>query len=135
MIYQKMAERSMALLCIQRSIRSFLLGKNWHWWELWLSIKPNLRGNKFAELKKEFEEKIHVAATNIDTVEVECNQAIKESDNLAAEKSKYELALKDGGSIVSEVIEKTKRVEQVKTDLQKQVTEVKKQLKEKHLFV
>ena len=130
MIYQKMAERSMALLCIQRSIRSFLLGKNWQWWELWLSIKPNLSGNKFDELKKEFEEKIHVAATNIDTVEVECNQAIKESDILAAEKSKYELALKDGGSIVTEVIEKTKRVEQVKVDLQKQVTEVQKQLKE-----
>ena len=41
----------LALYCIQRTIRNFMIGKNWNWWILWLKIKPNLRSAKFAEIK------------------------------------------------------------------------------------
>ncbi len=41
----------LALYCVQRTIRNFLMGKAWAWWQLWLGIKPNLRSSKFAEIK------------------------------------------------------------------------------------
>ena len=41
----------LALYCIQRTIRNFMIGKTWPWWQLWLKIKPTLRSAKFAEIK------------------------------------------------------------------------------------
>ena len=41
----------MALYCIQRTIRNFMIGKTWAWWQLWHNLKPNLRSAKFAEIK------------------------------------------------------------------------------------
>ena len=129
-LFRKMAERSHALICIQRSLRSYLLGKHWRWWELWLSVKPKLKGNDFEKLKEKFEAKINLAEMSMDKAVKECDLVAKEHELIVAEKNQYELALKDGGSIVEEVINKTKRLEQMKNDLQKQVEDVKTRVKE-----
>ena len=42
------------MYCIQRTIRNFMIGKTWQWWQLWTKIKPNLRSAKFAEIKVTF---------------------------------------------------------------------------------
>ena len=58
----------MALYCVQRTIRNFLVGKTWMWWQLWLAIKPNLRSSKFAEIKATLEAKTQAAEKKIDSV-------------------------------------------------------------------
>jgi myosin heavy subunit len=47
----------LALYCVQRTIRNFMIGKTWQWWQLWLAVKPKLRSTKFAEIKASLEAK------------------------------------------------------------------------------
>ena len=128
--FQKMAERKMALVSIQRTLRSFLLGKHWKWWDLFLRIKPKLKGNNFESRKEKLEVKLNVAAKNMNKVVVECAESRKEHKDLMKEKNKYALALKDEGRMIQDAINKTKRLEKMQCDLQKQVDEAQKRLKE-----
>merc|ERR1719167_558747 len=120
-MFAKLKERKLALYCLQRTIRNYWIGKTWKWWQLWLAIKPNLKCTKFAQYKAEYEEKIKIAEANIDKAVAECNQVTAEHGTIMAQKNELMLALKSGGSAVQDIIDKTKRIEEVVNDLQKQV--------------
>merc|ERR1712038_2044734 len=125
LVFKKMQDQKLALYCLQRTIRNYIIGKTWLWWTLWLSIKPNLKCTKFAQYKQEYEDKIAIAEANIDKAVAECNKVTAEHDKLMAAKNEYVLALQSGGSAVQEIIDKTNRIEAAKNDLQKQVYELK----------
>merc|ERR1711915_1120031 len=61
MSFKKMQDQKMALYCCQRTIRNYMIGKTWLWWQIWLALKPNLKCTKFAQYKAEYEEKIAIA--------------------------------------------------------------------------
>merc|ERR1712032_248150 len=44
MQFKKLQDQKMALYACQRAIRSYMMAKTWLWLQLWLSIKPNLKG-------------------------------------------------------------------------------------------
>ena len=121
LIFKKMQDQKLSLYCLQRTIRNYHIGKTWNWWKLWLAIKPNLKCSKFAQYKAEYEEKIKIAEANIDKAISECDKVTAEHGNLMNQKNELSLALTSGGSAVQDIIDKTKRIEEMVNDLQKQV--------------
>merc|ERR1712184_190974 len=129
LVFKKMQDQKLALYCLQRTIRNFRIGKTWLWWQLWLAIKPNLKCTKFAQYKAEYEEKIAIAEAHIDKAVAECNKVVAEHDRLSAAKNEYVLALQSGGSAVQEIIDKTNRIEAMKNDVHKQLTDTEARIK------
>jgi myosin heavy chain 6/7 len=129
LVFKKMQDQKLALYCLQRTIRNYRIGKTWLWWTLWLSVKPNLKCTKFAQYKAEYEEKIAIAEANIDKAVAECNKVVAEHDRLSAAKNEYVLALQSGGSAVQEIIDKTNRIEAMKNDVHKQLTDTEARIK------
>ena len=128
MVFQKMKDSRMAVYCCQRTIRNYYIGKTWLWWELWLAIKPNLKCTQFAKYKAEFEEKIELAANNIDKAVRECKKVTAEHERLLNEKNELQLALQSGGSAVQDIIDKTARIEGMRNDVQKQLDDTNKRI-------
>ena len=129
LVFAKMQQQKMALYCLQRTIRNWMMGKTWLWWQLWLGVKPNLKCTKFAQYKAEYEEKIAIAEKNIDKAIAECNKVTAEHDRLSAQKAELTLALQSGGSAVQDIIDKTNRIEGMKADVQKQLDETNARIK------
>merc|ERR1712158_152527 len=129
LVFKKMQDQKLALYCLQRTIRNYRIGKTWLWWTLWLSVKPNLKCTKFAQYKAEYEEKIAIAEANIDKAVAECNKVVAEHERLSAAKNEYVLALQSGGSAVQEIIDKTNRIEGMKNDVHKQLTDTEARIK------
>ena len=124
MVFKKMQQQKLALYACQRAIRNWQIGKNWLWWKLWLSIKPNLKCTKFAQYKAQYEDKIAIAEKNIDTAIAECKKVTAQHDKLMNEKNELVQVLESGGSAVQDLIDKTNRVEAQKNDLQRQVDDL-----------
>ena len=129
MQYKKLQDQKLALFCVQRSIRNWRIGKTWLWLQLWLAIKPNLKCTQFGKYKKEYEDKIAEAEGHIDKAISECEAVTLKHDRLLDEKNELSLALSSGGSAVQDIIDKTNRLEASKNELQKQVDETKKRVK------
>merc|ERR1712141_771868 len=130
LVYKKMKEQKLALYCAQRTIRNRHIGQTWLWWQLWLAIKPNLKCTQFAKYKQEYEEKIAIAEANIDKAIVDCDRVKAEYERLSNEKNELVLALQSGGSAVQDIIDKTNRLEAMKSDVQKQVDDTNKRIKD-----
>merc|ERR1712020_347805 len=118
------------MYCCQRTIRNRRIGMTWSWWQLWLSIKPQLKCTQFNKFKAEYEEKIALAEANIDRAVADCSRGTKEHERLSNEKNELVLALQSGGSAVQDIIDKTNRVEAQRNDLQKQMDALNKRIKD-----
>merc|ERR1712179_381526 len=129
MQFKKLQDQKLALYCCQRAIRAMMLAKTWKWLQIWMAIKPNLKCTQFGKYKKEYEDKIALAEANIDKAIAECDAVIAVHDRMLGEKQDLELALSSGGSAVQDIIDKTNRLEGQKNDLQKQVDDTKKRVK------
>merc|ERR1719219_3242462 len=129
MQFKKLQDQKLALYCCQRAIRAMMLAKTWKWLQIWMAIKPNLKCTQFGKYKKEYEDKIALAEANIDKAIAECDAVIAVHDRLQGEKQELTLALSSGGSTVQDIIDKTNRLEGQKNDLQKQVDDTKKRVK------
>merc|ERR1712179_220464 len=129
MQFKKLQDQKLALYCCQRAIRAMMLAKTWKWLQIWMAIKPNLKCTQFGKYKKEYEDKIALAEANIDKAIAECDAVIAVHDRLQGEKQELTLALSSGGSAVQDIIDKTNRLEGQKNDLQKQVDDTKKRVK------
>merc|ERR1711970_276382 len=129
MQFKKLQDQKLALYCCQRAIRAMMLSKTWKWLQIWLAIKPNLKCTQFGKYKKEYEGKIALAEANIDKAIAECDAVISVHERLQGEKQELSLALSSGGSAVQDIINKTNRLEGQKNDIQKQVDDTKKRVK------
>merc|ERR1719206_1539446 len=121
LVFKKMQDQKLALYCLQRTIRNYYIGKTWLWWQLWLSVKPNLKCTKFAQYKAEYEEKIAIAEANIDKAVAECNKVKGVHAELAKDKEEVLRALDSGGDVVKELADKIDKLEKSKNDSAKQV--------------
>ena len=127
-VFKKMQDQKLALYCLQRTIRNYYIGKTWLWWQLWLAIKPNLKCTKFAQYKAEYEEKIAIAEKNIDKALEARKKVEAQHEVYLTQKNEIQLALQSGGSAVQDIIDKTKRVEEMAADVQKQLDDVKNRI-------
>merc|ERR1712055_495140 len=119
MQFKKLQDQKMALYACQRAIRSYMMAKTWQWLQLWLAIKPNLKCTQFGKYKKEYEDKIAEAEANIDGAVAARAKVQAVYDGLAAQKNDLQLALQSGGSAVQDIIDKTVRIENQASDVQK----------------
>merc|ERR1719228_67654 len=85
-----------------------MMAKTWKWLQIWLAIKPTLKCTQFGKYKKEYEDKIALAEANIDKAIAECDAVVSTHDRLQGEKQELNLALASGGSMVQDIIDKTK---------------------------
>merc|ERR1719219_2879068 len=129
MAFKKLQDQKLALYSCQRAIKTMMIAKTWLWMQIWLAIKPNLKCTQFGKYKKEYEDKIAEAEAHIDKAISECEAVTQKHDRLLDEKNELNLALNSGGSAVQDIIDKTNRLEASKNDLQKQVDETKKRVK------
>merc|ERR1712029_6566 len=129
MTFKKKQEQKMALYCCQRSIRNYMIGKTWLWWQIWMTLKPNLKCTKFAQYKAEYEQKIAVAEANIDQAVADCNKVKDAHSKLSADKDEVLRALDSGGDVVKELSNKIDKLEKSKNDLSKQVDGTNNQLR------
>ncbi|TRY72726.1 hypothetical protein TCAL_00264, partial [Tigriopus californicus] len=127
MIFKKMQDQKLALYCCQRTIRNYYIGKTWLWWQLWLALKPNLKCSKFAQFKAEYEKKIDIANKNIGQALADRKRVEAKHQVLFSQKNELNLAIKSGGSAVKDIIDKTTRVENMASDVQRQLDEGKVQ--------
>merc|ERR1711935_1193287 len=123
-VFQKLQGQKLALYCCQRTIKNWHIGKHWLWWQLWLALKPNLKCTKFAQYKAEYEEKIAIAEKNIDTAIAECNKVTAQHEKFMNEKNELVEVMESGGSAVTDLVDKTNRIEAQKNELQKQVDDL-----------
>merc|ERR1719225_2521709 len=119
--FKKMQDQKIALYACQRAIRNYMTGKTWLWWQIWMTLKPNLKCTKFAQYKAEYEEKIAIAEANIDKAVAECNKVKGVHAELAKDKEEVLRALDSGGDVVKELSTKIEKLEKNKNDLSKQV--------------
>ena len=84
-----------------------------------MSIKPNLKCSKFAQYKAEYKEKLAIVEANIDTTVAACNKVTAIYETLSNEKNELVFALRSGGSVVQEIVDKTNRIENMKSEVQK----------------
>ena len=124
MNFRKMQDQKMALYCCQRSIRNQMIGKTWLWWQIWITLKPNLKCTKFAQYKAEYEEKLAIAEKNIDTAIAECNKVKSSHEKLETEKLEITRQLESGGDIVKELSNKIENLEKSRNDLEKNVNQL-----------
>jgi len=129
LVFKKMQDQKLALYCLQRTIRNYYIGKTWLWWQLWLSVKPNLKCTKFAQYKAEYEEKIAIAEANIDKALADRKKVEAVHQTLLAQKNELVLALQSGGSAVQDIIDKANRFEAMAADVQKQLDDVNNRIK------
>merc|ERR1711970_591448 len=127
--FKKLQDQKLSIYCLQRTIRNYYIGKTWLWWQLWVAIKPNLKCTQFSKYKKEYEDKIALAEANIGKALDDRAKVQKVHDALVAAKTEVQVALEGGGSAVQDVMDKTKRIENMATDVEKQVSDVEKRVK------
>jgi len=129
MAFKKLQDQKLSLYCCQRTIRNWMIGKTWKWMQIWAAIKPNLKCTQFGKYKAEFESKIALAEANIDKAIADRQKVQAMHDVLMGQKNEVSLALSSGGSAVQDIIDKTVRIENMATDVQKQVQDIQKRIK------
>ena len=116
-----MQSQKIALYACQRDIRNYMMGKTWLWWQIWMTLKPNLKCTKFAFYKAEAEQKIAIAVANIDSAIADCNKVKDAHAQLSVDKNEVLNALNSGGNVDEELSTKIEKLDKNKNDLSKQV--------------
>merc|ERR1712055_953094 len=129
MNFKKLQDQKLALYCCQRALRNRKIATTWKWMEIWMAIKPNLKCTQFSKFKTDFENKIALAEANIGKALDDRAKVQKVHDALVAAKTEVQVALEGGGSAVQDVMDKTKRIENMATDVEEQVSDVEKRVK------
>ena len=129
MSFKKLQDQKLALYCVQRALRNRKIATTWKWMEIWLAIKPNLKCTQFNKFKKEFEEKIALAEGNIDKALEDRAKVQKVHDELMSAKMEVQNALDGGANIVQDMIDKTKRIDNMAADIEKQISDLEKRVK------
>merc|ERR1719210_2859975 len=129
MQFKKLQDQKLALYACQRAISMYMTAKTWKWMQIWLAIKPTLKCTQFGKYKKEYEAKIALAEANIDKAIADREKVQSVHDGLQGQKNELSLALQSGGSAVQEIIDKTVRIENMTSEVKKELEDVKKRIK------
>ena len=128
--YQKLKNQKVALLCVQRAIRNFMVGKQWLWWQIWMGVKPTLKCYHFGEIKQKLDEKRKEAEGKISTEKAARKAAENINIQLEKEKAELERTLEGGSDAIREIEEKVRKVENAKRAAEHEVNNASRNLQE-----
>jgi myosin heavy chain 6/7 len=120
-IYKKLWDHKQGLLVVQRTIRNYLMGKQWIWWQLWLALKPDLKSGNFENFKNELLTKTTYASDHLDEVIEERKQAEAKNGRLQTEIEEIRQSLKGGSNAKQDLLDKINKLEDIKAGLQKEI--------------
>eukprot|EP00095_Tigriopus_kingsejongensis_P012356 maker-scaffold198_size266703-snap-gene-1.28 protein:Tk12356 transcript:maker-scaffold198_size266703-snap-gene-1.28-mRNA-1 annotation:"myosin heavy muscle isoform x29" len=121
MAYKKLWDHKRGLYVAQRTIRNYLMGKKWLWWQLWLALKPNLKAGRFEEFKKELAQKTKYASEHLDEVVKQREIAQKKNNVLVMEVHEMKGSLSGGVNAKQDLIDKIAKIEDAKGALNKEL--------------
>merc|ERR1712110_977570 len=119
-VYKKLWDHKRGLLCVQKCIRSYMIGKQWLWWQLWLLLKPNLKSGNLDGFKKELAERIRFAQENLEETKRQRIAAEKKNGELNSEIEEIRNTLSGGTNAKQDLINKINKVEEAKSALTKE---------------
>merc|ERR1719232_199883 len=128
--YQKLKNQKVALLCVQRSIRNYMVGKQWLWWKLWMGVKPTLKCYHFEEIKQGLDAKKMEAESKISNEKTARKAAEAINQKLEEEKAELERTLAGGSDSIREIEEQVKRAENAKRQAESEVNNASRGLQE-----
>merc|ERR1719376_1109507 len=120
-IYKKLYDHKFGLMVAQRTIRNYMIGKRWLWWQIWLALKPNLKSGRFEEFKQELADKIKYAQEHLDEVIREREAAEKKHESITAELEEIKVSLAGGTNAKDDILAKISKLEDARTALQKEI--------------
>uniref|UniRef100_A0A0K2T980 Myosin heavy chain 1 [Tribolium castaneum] n=1 Tax=Lepeophtheirus salmonis TaxID=72036 RepID=A0A0K2T980_LEPSM len=131
-VYKKLWEHKRGLLCIQRTIRNYMMGQKWQWWQIWLALKPNLKSGRFEDFKKELAERIIYAQEHLD--EVKRQREVSESKNksLTKDLDEIRLSISGGTNAKQDILDKIARAEEITGDYHKEILAIKQRVTSEH---
>ncbi len=109
--YKKLYDERKGLLCAQTTIRNYLIGKKWLWWQLWLAIKPQLKAGNFEQFKQELAKKTVYAADHLEDVIKERQEAEKKNTELVKEVDELRSSMAGGANAKQDLIDKIAKTE------------------------
>merc|ERR1719397_2304090 len=121
-IYKKLYDHKFGLMVAQRTIRNYMIGKKWLWWQLWLALKPNLKSGRFEEFKQELAAKTLYAQEHLEEVIKEREDAEKKHARLTAEVDEIKVSLAGGTNAKQDLLDKIAKLDDIKAGLQKEIT-------------
>ena len=129
-IYKKLYDHKYGLLVAQRTIRNYMIGKQWLWWNLWLALKPGLKSGRFEEFKQELAAKIKYAQEHLEEIIREREEAEKKHARITAELDEIKVSLAGGTNAKDDILQKINKMEETKAALQKEITLLNKRIAE-----
>merc|ERR1712106_53481 len=120
-IYKKLWDHKMGLLVAQRTIRNYMIGKQWLWWSLWLALKPNLKAGHFEEFKLELATKTQFAHDHLEEVIKEREDSVKKHDKITSEVEEIRVSLAGGTNAKDDLLNKINKMGDIKGGLKKEV--------------
>merc|ERR1719347_1469854 len=121
-IYKKLWDHKMGLLVAQRTIRNFMIGKRWLWWQIWLALKPNLKSGHFEEFKQELLNKIQFAQDHLDEVIEEREESTRKHGKITSEVEEIQVSLAGGTNAKDDLMKKIDKLEDIKGGYNKEMT-------------
>eukprot|EP00094_Tigriopus_californicus_P010960 TCALIF_10574-PA protein Name:"Similar to Mhc Myosin heavy chain, muscle (Drosophila melanogaster)" AED:0.06 eAED:0.07 QI:131/0.8/0.63/1/0.8/0.72/11/394/1898 len=122
--YKKLWDHKRGLYVSQRTIRSYMMGKKWLWWQLWLALKPQLKAGRFEEFKQELAQKTKYASEHLGDVIRQREIAEKKNTELAKEVDEMRQSLSGGANAKQDLIDKIAKIEETKAALNKELLTV-----------
>ena len=127
-IYKKLYDHKYGLLVAQRTIRNFMIGKQWLWWTMWLALKPGLKSGRFEEFKMELAAKIKFAQEHLEEIIREREEAEKKHGRITAELDEIKDSLAGGTNAKDDILNKITKMEDAKAALQKEINLLNKRI-------
>ena len=121
-VYKKLWDHKRGLLCVQKTIRSYMIGKQWLWWQLWLAIKPNLKSGNLDGFRKELAERIKYAQEHLEEVRKQRAKAEKRNGDLTKEIEEIRATLAGGTNAKQDLLDKISKLEEAKSALNKEIS-------------
>jgi len=120
-IYKKLWDHKQGLLVVQRTIRNYMMGKQWIWWQLWLALKPGLKSGNFENFKQELLDKMQYARDHLDEVIAQRKDAETKNGRLTTEINEIQESLRGGTNAKQDLQDKINKLEEIKAGLQKEI--------------
>ncbi|QQP54482.1 Myosin heavy chain 1, partial [Caligus rogercresseyi] len=120
-VYKKLWEHKKGLLCIQRTIRNYMMGQKWAWWQIWLTLKPRLKSGRFEDFKKELADRIIYAQEHLDEIIKEREISESKNKTLSKDLDEIKLSLSGGSNAKQDLLDKIAKIEEVTCDYHKEI--------------
>merc|ERR1719431_1046098 len=120
-IYKKLYDHKYGLMVAQRTIRNYMIGKKWLWWQLWLALKPGLKSGRFEEFRAELAAKIAYAQEHLEESIREREAAEAKHRRVTDELNEIKQSLAGGCNAKDDILNKIARMEDAKSSLQREI--------------